>query len=106
MKTISLLITTLLATSAMADDLLVKVVAKNGGFQPAQLDVPAGTPFVIEVTNEGTKAIEFESKPLRAEKVVPPGKTIKVKVAALKAGSYLFVDEFNEDKARGQVVAK
>lgn len=106
MKAVLIVFALLIGVSAVADDLVIKVVAKNGGFEPVQLDVPAGKAFAIEVSNQGSKAIEFESKPLRAEKVVPPGKTVKVKVAALKAGSYLFVDEFNEDKARGQVVAK
>jgi hypothetical protein len=68
--------------------------------------VPAGKRFRIEVTNEGKKAIEFESKDLKQEKVVAPGKAVTVNVGALKPGEYTFFDEFQETTSRGKVVAK
>jgi plastocyanin len=84
----------------------VRIVAKDGKFEPAEVAVPAGKRIRIEVANEEKKAIEFESKPLKVEKVVAPGAKAIVTVAPLKAGEYVFVDEFNEKNARGKLVAK
>ncbi|MFC3532299.1 cupredoxin domain-containing protein [Vogesella facilis] len=95
-----------IALSAAAADNVVKITANENGFTPAQLEVVAGQPFVIEVQNTGKKAVEFESHQLHVEKVIAAGKTAQLKVKALKAGSYKFYDEFNEDKAKGVVVAK
>lgn len=93
--------------AAQAQDVVeLKIVAKDGKFDPAELSVPAGKRLKIEVRNEGKKAIEFESKPLKVEKVIAPGATTTVTVAPLKAGEYVFVDEFNEKNARGKIVAK
>ena len=74
-------------------------------FQPAEVKVKANTPFVLVVTNKGTKAAEFESKDLRVEKVVPAGKTVTVRIRALKPGTYAFVDDFNH-QATGRIVAE
>ncbi|SCK28650.1 cupredoxin domain-containing protein [Vogesella sp. LIG4] len=95
-----------LALSAFAADNIVKLSVDENGFNPKQLNVTAGQDFVIEVQNGSKKAIEFESKPLRVEKVIAAGKTVQLKVKALKAGSYKFVNEFNEDKVKGEIVAK
>jgi len=74
-------------------------------FQPSEVKVKANTPFVLVVTNKGTKAAEFESKDLRVEKVVPAGKTVNVRIRALKPGSYAFFDDFNK-AATGRIVAE
>jgi plastocyanin len=84
----------------------LKVVATGGKFEPAELTAPAGKRIRIEVRNDEKKAIEFESKPLKVEKVVAPGATATIGVAPLKAGEYVFVDEFNEKNARGKLVVK
>lgn len=96
----------MIGTTAVADDLVLKLSVKESGFEPAQLEAPAGQAFVIEVSNQGAKAIEFESKQLRIEKIVPPGKTSQFKVKPLRPGSYKFVNEFDEDKVKGVVVVK
>lgn len=77
----------------------------NGQFQPSELKVKANTPFVLVVTNKGAKAAEFESKDLRVEKVVPAGKTVNVRIRALKPGTYAFFDDFNK-AATGRIVAE
>ena len=74
-------------------------------FQPAEVKVKANTPFVLVVTNKGTKAAEFESKDLRVEKVVPAGKTVNVRIRALKPGTYAFFDDFNK-ASTGRIVAE
>ena len=75
-------------------------------FQPAEVKVKAGAPFVLVITNKDGAPEEFESKSLRIEKVIPAGKTVKVNVRALKAGSYDFVGEYHEKTAKGRIVAE
>ena len=64
----------LLSMSAIADEMPVfKLVMKDGVFTPARLVVPAGKKFKVEVINAGKTPAEFESTPLRKEKVLGPG---------------------------------
>jgi len=74
-------------------------------FQPTAVKVKANTPFVLVITNKSAKAAEFESKDLRVEKVVPAGKTVNVRIRALKPGTYSFLDDFNQ-QATGRIVAE
>jgi plastocyanin len=84
----------------------VPLTAANQAFQPAEVKVKAGEPFVLVVTNnDPKKSIEVENKDLRIEKVVPAGKTVKIRVRALKPGNYVFVDDFNQS-AKFKVVAE
>lgn len=88
---------------AFADD--VVIVHRNKAFTPAEVEVPAGKDFVIRVRNEDAKVIEFESNEMRVEKIISGGREAVIRVRALKPGTYVFVDEFNE-KASGKIVAK
>ena len=83
----------------------IAVTIDKDQFQPSEIKVKANTPFVLVVTNKGTKAAEFESKDLRVEKVVPAGKTVNVRIRALKPGTYAFFDDFNK-QATGRIVAE
>jgi plastocyanin len=90
-----------------ADDLTdVALVIENNRFQPEEIKVKAGASFVLVITNKDKKAEEFESKDLRIEKVIPAGKTVRLKMPALKAGTYSFVGEYNEKTAKGKIVAE
>jgi len=80
-------------------------VTYDGAFQPAELRAPAGKPITVKVKNNSAKAMEFESKTLKVEKVVPSKGEAVVNVRAQKAGRYEFFDEFNE-KARGTLVVE
>jgi hypothetical protein len=97
-----------LSDRAEAQDKVTEVplTAANQAFSPAELKVKAGQPFVLVVTNsDPKKAIEVENKDLRIEKVVPAGKTVKIRVRALKPGTYVFVDDFNH-AAQVKIVAE
>ncbi len=96
------------ATDARAQDTPteIPVMIENNRFAPAEIKVKAGKPFVLVVTNKDPKPEEFESKELRIEKVIPAGKTAKIRVRALKPGSYPFFGEFNPKTAQGQIVAE
>jgi len=75
-------------------------------FQPEEVRVKAGAPFVLVIANKDATPEEFESKELRIEKVIPGGKTLRLRMPALKPGTYGFVGEFNEATARGRIVAE
>jgi plastocyanin len=90
--------------AAAADNEIPLTIEKNQ-FQPAEVKVKANTPFVLVITNKNQKAAEFESKDLRVEKVIPAGKTVNVRIRALKPGTYAFVDDFNQ-QATGRIVAE
>ena len=104
---LALMLGALLASSALAQDLATfKLVARDGTFDPAVVQVPAGKRFRIEVSNQGKSPIEFESRDLKQEKVIPAGKTAVVTINALKPGEYRFFDEFHEKTGQGKVIAK
>jgi plastocyanin len=91
---------------ALAADPEVAIAIENNRFQPEEVKVSAGAPFVLVITNKDKSPEEFESKELRIEKIVPAGKTVKVKVPALKPGTYGFFGEYHEKTAKGRIVAQ
>jgi hypothetical protein len=92
---------------AFAEDAAkVSVTLKDHRFSPAEPTAPAGKPVLIEVTNLDATPSEFESKPLRVEKVVPGGSKITLQVRALTPGRYRFYDDYHEDTAEGYLVVK
>jgi plastocyanin len=84
----------------------ITLTIENNRFSPEEISVKAGVPFVLVVTNKDQSPEEFESKALRIEKVVPGGKTLKIRVRALKPGTYPFVGEYHEQTAKGRIVAQ
>ncbi len=78
----------------------IQMTYSNGQFQPSEVTAPANKPVVIRLKNLDAKAIEFESKTLKAEKVVAAKAEGVINIRAQKPGRYEFFDEFNE-KARG-----
>ena len=42
----------------------------------------------------------------RIEKVIPAGKTMKVRIPALKPGKYPFVGEYHAETAKATIVAE
>jgi heme/copper-type cytochrome/quinol oxidase subunit 2 len=83
----------------------VQVSYSNGQFQPSELRAPADKPITLKVKNLDGKAMEFESKSLRVEKVVAANSEGVINVRALKPGRYEFYDDFNE-KARGALTVQ
>jgi hypothetical protein len=83
----------------------VQLTYSGGQFQPNEVRAPADKPVVIRIKNLDGKAMEFESKSLRVEKVVAAKSEGVVNVRALKPGRYEFFDDFNE-KARGALVVQ
>lgn len=98
--------TTLMALApALAEDAEIQLTYANGKFEPQEASVAADKPFMIRVKNMEAKAMEFESKTLKVEKVIAAKSEAVLKVRAMKPGRYEFFDEFNE-KARGTVTVQ
>ena len=75
-------------------------------FSPEELRVKADTPFILVITNKDKEDEEFEISALRIEQIVAGGKTLPLKMPALKPGTYEFVGEFHEKTAKGRIVAE
>jgi plastocyanin len=84
----------------------IALTIEKNRFDPEEIRVKAGAPFVLVITNKDGAPEEFESHDLRIEKVIPAGKTVRLKMPALKAGSYKFVGEYHEKTAKGKIVAE
>jgi plastocyanin len=84
----------------------VPLQIEQNRFQPDEIRVKAGQPFVLVITNKDKGPEEFESKDLRIEKIIPGGKTLRLRMPALKAGSYGFVGEYHEKTAKGRIIAE
>jgi Cupredoxin-like domain len=89
-----------------ADPVELSLTIENHRFTPEEVRVKAGVPFVLVLTNKDKTPEEFESKDLRLEKIIPGGKTLRLRMPALKAGTYRFVGEYNEQTAKGRLIAE
>ena len=95
-----------LALGANAERAAFQVVLKNNRFSPAEVQVPANSLLWLVIENKGDSAEEFTSKDLHRGKIIAAGKTEKIKIGPLKAGSYHFSGAFNPETAQGVVIAK
>ena len=104
------LVTALLAVAPGSlraeDEAVYKIEMNDGKLTPMRLEVPAGKPFKLEVTNAGASPAEFESKSLHKEKVIAPKATTTISVKKLSAGDYDYFDENQPKAPAGVLVAK
>ncbi|WP_025128613.1 cupredoxin domain-containing protein [Pseudomonas sp. PH1b] len=91
---------------AMADELptFQLTFKADGYFEPQRLEVPAGR-FKLELSNESSEPVEFESIPLRKEKVLGPGVKSFVAITISRPGEYPFFDDFHQ-QVKGTLVVK
>ncbi|AFK61366.1 hypothetical protein TKWG_04005 [Advenella kashmirensis WT001] len=95
----------LLAASAWAETPTFTLTFKEDGtFEPQRLEVPAGR-FKINLINESKVPVEFESLPLRKEKVLGPGLSSFLVFKISKPGEYPFFDDFHQS-VKGTLVVK
>ena len=87
-----------LPAGAQAPQEIPLVIEKNR-FQPDVIKVKAGAPFVLVNTNKDKGPEEFDMAQPRIEKVIPGGKTVKLRIPALKPGKYPFVGEYHSATA-------
>lgn len=96
-----------LATPLRAEDVTTyETTLKDKAFTVAEIKVPAGKPFILKVTNANAAPAELEAKDMQIEKPVAANSEIVVRVKAMPAGKYLFVDEYQEDFAKGYIVVE
>jgi len=85
----------------------VKITIRNHRFEPAEIEVPAGRPLRLIVTNADPTPEEFESIGLGVERVIPGGATATLMTRPLRANrNYTFFGEFNQSTAQGRFVVK
>ena len=89
-----------------ADPVEIPLVIEKNRFEPDVIKVKAGTSFVLVITNKDKGPEEFDMAQPRIEKVIPGGKTVKLKMPALKPGKYPFVGEYHSDTAKATIVAE
>ncbi len=82
------------------------ITIKDHKFSETELKVPAGKRITLTVINDDATPEEFESHPLKVEKVIPGKSKAVVRFGPLKPGRYNFVGEFHESTAKGVVIAE
>ena len=106
--TMTILSITLSAAIASAADTPpeLALILDQHRFSPEEIRVKANTSFILVITNKDKEDEEFEISSLRIEQIVSSGKTLQLKMPALKPGTYEFVGEFHEKTAKGRIVAE
>ena len=89
-----------------ADEVLLHLTIKDHRFIPERLEVPARQKLVLLIRNEDSEPEEFESKPLRREKIVFPGTETRLVLGRLDPGEYPFFGEYHEATAKGVIIAR
>jgi hypothetical protein len=97
---------TLFSSAVFAATPDVHVSIKNHRFNPVEIHVPAGQKIRLIVENQDATPEEFESHELNREKVIAGKSKATIYIGPLEPGRYPFVGEFNEDTAKGVVVAE
>lgn len=105
---VALLLVTAAAMSgrATAQEPTITIVIRNHMFEPAEVRVPANKRVTITVLNDDPTPEEFESVPLKVEKVIPGKSKATIRIGPLAPGRYPFIGEFNEATAKGVVIAE
>lgn len=93
--------------AALAEDMVTyEITLKGAAFDKTELKIPAGKPFIIKLNNANAAPAELEAKDMKIEKVAAGNTSIVVRVKAMAPGKYLFVDEYQEDVAKGYVIVE
>lgn len=94
------------ASAALSAEMPVfKIEMRDGTITPSRIEVPANTPFKLEITNSGKTPVEFESNELKREKVLAPDSSSSIVFRRLDVGEYPFFDDFHPE-AKATLVAK
>jgi cupredoxin-like protein len=96
----------LAAPPARAANEEVRLVIQDHKFQPAEVVVPARQKIRLIIENRDATPEEFESVALGREKLIAGKSSAALFIGPLAPGRYPFVGEFNENSAKGVVVAR
>jgi hypothetical protein len=83
---------------------VVAIQIKDHKMTPERIELPAGSKAELVVTNADADTEEFESKSLRIEKLVPPGRSLTFKIGPLRSGSYDLFGDFHAETCKGTIV--
>src|SRR5262249_51726129 len=89
-----------------ADPPEIPLVIEKNRVEPGVLKGKANAPLVVVLTNKDKGPEELDMLQPRIEKVIPGGKTVKLKMPALKPGTYPFVGEYHAETAKAKIVAE
>ena len=109
MKKLTLTIAALLSFTAAgveAQEAAYSLSIRDHRFSPAQIDIPENTKVRLVIRNEDASPEEFDSTPLRREKVIPGGSEATLYIGPLPLGTYEFLGEFHPETARGRIVVR
>lgn len=82
------------------------LVIKDHKFSPETLEIPAGEKVKIIIDNQDPTPEEFESYELNREKIINGNSKGIVFIGPLEPGSYPYFGEFNQNTAKGVIIAK
>ncbi|MBI5745934.1 MAG: cupredoxin domain-containing protein [Nitrospirae bacterium] len=88
------------------EEVEIKIIIKDGKFDPQEIKVKAGIKIKLIVINSDKSAAEFESVDLDREKVVRPGQSITILLSKLDPGSYEFFDHFHPKTPHGKIIVE
>ena len=91
---------------AQAEDPTFVIKIKDHRFEPAEIEVPAGTRIKLTIHNDDATPEEFDSASLNREKVIRPGGQGQIFVGPLDSGRYEFIGEGHPETARGALIAR
>jgi hypothetical protein len=89
---------------AAAQDLTI--VIRDHKFEPTEIRIPAKKRVTVIVSNEDATPEEFESLPMKVEKVIPGNSKGVVRIGPLDPGRYDFIGEFHQETAKGAVIVE
>lgn len=92
--------------TARADDIEINLTIENNRFVPEEIRVPAGKRIKILVLNKDVTPEEFESMPLKVEKLIPAGSRGLIFVKPQQPGRYPFYGEFHQSTAQGLLIVE
>ena len=93
-------------TALAAEPPVIDIVIKDHRFTPAEIHVPAAQVVILRIRNDDATAEEFDSAPLKTEKVVAGGYTASVRLRPLAPGRYAFMGEYHPETAQGVVISE
>ena len=91
---------------ALAGDPEFTIQLREHRFTPSEIKIPAGTKVKLIIENQDPTPEEFDSFALNREKIVFANSKGIVFIGPLKPGRYEFIGEFNQESAKGVVVAE
>ncbi|MGA8171042.1 MAG: cupredoxin domain-containing protein [Methylocystis sp.] len=96
----------LMMAPAFAEESGLSVSIKDHRFSPTEIHAPANTALTLTVKNLDKTPEEFESKPLRVEKVIAGGGEATIHIRPLAPGKYRLFGDYHEATAEAFLIVE